>query len=380
MPALRWVLAVGILAGHASLAAADEPDKKQKDWRLSPICGVWDGDQLFAAYTPDYNPNSHTAYFLRGNTDQADAKDASMRVGVSYLMPTEEMRHGTCKVTVAHDHLWVAAPGCQEFHVLPVEDLQYFECTDWSNRLLTKKLGRKPDNQWHLRYAYSVQPMLFRPAPGESTSTATPLPDARSFGSGEPLSPEQQQSQYVRFDACYDLVPTGDKSFVLFHLNTKFLEFEELTLKPPKEKGDVGTVEKADPKKQKGSIEVQWKGEFWAYQVGEVYYVLTHDGALHVVRPVDEPADKNGIVQWEMKTVWDDKKRPLVGAVQDLAGKRLLVFGRDGPGKDGKRFAFECDGSLKPTVKEYKTTAHPTDGFRETQTCVANFVKAPAKR
>ena len=71
--------------------------------------------------------------------------------------------------------------------------------------------------------------------------------------------------------------------------------------------------------------------------------------------------------------VEDDNGLP----TQDIARDKLFVFGREG---DGKRFAFECDGSLKPKPTEYKSTAKPTDGFREAQDCIAVFAKDLKKR
>jgi len=96
--------------------------------------------------------------------------------------------------------------------------------------------------------------------------------------------------------------------------------------------------------------------------------LLAHTGKLYAVKKKDKET-------LEIVAVWEDKTRPLIGAIQDVTNRKVFVFGKDQ--KDGERFAFEF--GLEPKVTKYKTEAKAGDGFKEAQDCV-RAVKAAARK
>ena len=332
------------LAAGTSLA---EPPK-----RLSPVCAVWDGDQLIAAYTWDYNPNSYAPSLIRGMVTPNQETSGQTRYGSL----TASMRKGVSKVALHAERLWFVAPGDEAFYVLPIEDFQYFEDSSWGTRLRKRKLGDQW--VWDRAYAYYVYPLLFRPAKEPIGSNDEPLKGFKDRN-GILQSPWQRQHEFIRLHATFDMIPLDATSATVVTLYKDAIRFEDMTIGEPvsDQKGDNA---KPLPKSRKRSAKSPFEGDFWAYESGGVYYVFAHTGKVYAFQ--DKKTDT-----LEVSTVWDTKDRPVTGVVQDVVKGGIYAYGTDGD-KAGARFTFRMD--IKPEAVFYTTEAKDGDGFREAQDCV----------
>ncbi|MBY0460231.1 MAG: hypothetical protein K2V38_23185, partial [Gemmataceae bacterium] len=121
-----------------------------------------------------------------------------------------------------------------------------------------------------------------------------------------------------------------------------------------------------------GTLRGGWSGEakakvesdFWAYEVGGAFYLITRAGEVFAIRRKADGGLEDAV------RVWAEKDGRVTGAVQDVRGGTVYAFG--GADEGGWRFAFEL--APKPDPVSYRT-AKPGDHLREAQDCLAAMRK-----
>jgi len=363
-PMLR-ILALAILI--AGLTSSERVSAQQ----LIGISGACVDDQLFVMYPP--KPKS-LSILMRASLEKAGTNNAYPQSRVAYDTPIlGGVRGSVSKLCLAHDRLWLVGPGHELFHSIPIDDLHYFEDNAWAAKREKAKFGERtgdiggPYGRW-------VEDLFFLWDGSRNPEITFALKQSGLEGvPGMPLDFWGYHSQVIR-KANFDLVPTGAESFTLVYLTTGLVDapanrlvFQSMLLGSPHgAKKYVPTKPDADAKPW--SVKAPFEGDFWAYEVGGVYYLLTRKGKLYAVKKNKESVATS--------TIWQDEKKYLIGAIQDVAKGTVYAFGVDG--KDGERFAFEF--GLEPKVTKYKTEAKVGDGFKEAQDCVRAVKPAAQKK
>ncbi len=341
---------------------------------LAPISACWDGEDIFVSY----------------RWTDAENFAATVRRGVWMERELPRAEYGSLhrvrgkveKVTFSHNRLWFVGNGVSDdsgpvfFSVVPLTDLQYLEGGDWGIRLRAKHKAAGG----RLEIDYSVYDLFWG---GESAAEHALLEGAWSQenrkGKKSPFERGNFQEKYgvhvnslgtyrevlLRREVRFDLIPTGEKTALCVSAKGTTVTFREVFI------GDARNVEdgkygKPLPESKPRTVKVPFDGDFWAYKVDDVFYLLTRTGKLYSVRD-------NAKGELEAATVWDVKDRPLIGAIQDARRKSGFVFGTDADPKRGGRFVFEMAPVADPAF--YVTEAKSGDGFRETQDCVRAIKK-----
>jgi len=356
---------------------------------LTLIAGIWDRidknpeGELVVAY--GYGSTIHDikqsqshldykSYIVRGCADDKVALDSITGIitRATYMNPIIEKRHGVSKVTLSHGRIWVVAPGGDYWFAIPIKHFQDQESGHWGGRVRTQRGDKsRAETKWAYRVSdllFPAEPQFF-PAKGYGWgSSAEPLPDMPGSIQGVRRSPIEQQIEYSRYHASYDFLPTSAETVISIQLYRDELVFQGMSIGKPF--GKFNTAEDSPPLTNTKALKVKapFEGGFWAYAAGDTYYLLAHTGKLYAVKKKDKET-------LEIVAVWEDKTRPLIGAIQDVTNRKVFVFGKDQ--KDGERFAFEF--GLEPKVTKYKTEAKAGDGFKEAQDCV-RAVKAAAQK
>lgn|GEM_PF-1963789 len=329
---------------------------------LNGISGITIDDQLFVAYAP--KPN-HASELVRATADDGDPRLAwRTTTRIPYNTPIRGfVRGGISKITISHDRFWVIAPGDELFHAIPIDDLHYFEDNDWAEKRERAKFGKRSINIGG-PYGYWVNHLFIPGDDKGQNAIQNVLEELAPKGFGDKHLDIVEYSAGLVRDDYYDLIPTGADTFLFVHLTTGMVHLPKDSLVIQEMKLGSRTVVKENvhtkplPDTKPLTIKAPFEGDFWAYEIDGVYYLLTRKGKLYAVRK-----NKDTLVT---ATVWDDEKRPLIGAIQDVGRKTVIAFGT--AGKDGERIAF--DMAFEPKVCKYKTDAKPADGFREAQDAV----------
>jgi hypothetical protein len=338
---------------------------------LAGISAVYFEDQLFVVH-PGTPPVS-TRATVEVKPEYSKWPETRVHYGPWH---DEKPRGGVRKILVAHDRLWCVGPGSREYSVTPLDDLDLFEFSTWAHKRLKKKCDR-----YGGPFAYMSHDLFGLRVRGfyEMQETSKQL-EALGWTPQTPLGEFNKPSLAALYydeiseKTPYDIIPTGEGT-VTFVYSTQYMlkvgghdldgEIAFQEMKIGKSLGGIGkgvTEPVADSKPV--SVDVRVFGDFWAYQIDGVYYLQTHAGKLFAVTK-----GKKG--KLESQTLWDDAKRPLIGAIQDVNKNKVYAFGRDG--KEGKRFALEL--SLKPKPVEYETKAKPDDGFQEAKDALLTMHK-----
>jgi hypothetical protein len=344
-----------VLTLAALVLAADPVQPKP----LVGISAVYVEDQLFVVHPR--TPPVRTRATVEVKPEYSTWPETRVHYGPLH---DEKPRGGVSKILVAHDRIWCVGPGSSEYSVTPLEDLYLFEFTTLAHKQLMKKYAKfggpftyTPGDFFGLRGLYELQEI-------------SKQLDAMSWNPEQPQDPFNKISPATLYfgeiiaKTPYDIIPTGAGTVTFVYSTQHFLKvgghdldgqiaFQEMEI--GKSLGGIGEGRTKPVAGSKAvSVDVPIKGDFWAYHLDGVYYLQTHAGQLYAVTK-----DKKGKLTSE--TLWDDAKRPLIGAIQDVNKTKVYAFGRDG--KEGKRFALEL--SLKPKAVEYETKAKPDDGFQE---------------
>jgi len=336
------------------------------------ISGVLAHDRLFVAY-PNKEAAKYGGDLFRGPSDAKAGRsgwDAVLRVPYRALVTDE--RKGVCKSFIAGDCFWYVAPGSESFHAIPLEDLNYYEASQEARKRETEKFGKHSSNELGA-YMYWVKQLFFSDTFESYGDLYKAIENAIPIREIEQATAVPNYMSIVERNACYDLIPTGIDTFTLVHHSADMvhvpkdsLVFQKMKLGTPSRSKRNEHITRL-PDSKPFIVNAPFEGDFWAYEVGGVYYLLTRKGKLYAVKKNKESVATS--------TIWQDEKKYLIGAIQDVAKGTVYAFGVDG--KDGERFAFEF--GLEPKVTKYKTEAKVGDGFKEAQDCV-RAVKAAARK
>ena len=337
----------------------------------SGISGTLDEDQLFVA-DPISFPKQRTygSKLVRGSIYDRLNTNSGFGTYVPYSSIISG-REGVCKVHVTLEQLWYVAPGSPNFYVIPFGDLSYYEGSEWARKRAEAQLGNraKDFSDWHL---YWVNQLFDSAIQGVNIHQLLKDSPLKGFN-GAPLNIMDYDSMLIR-NTFYDLIPTGTNLFTLVHLTAGMMHMPKDMLVIQEMKLGTSHRDKRNewtkplPDSKPFIVKAPFEGDFWAYEVGGVYYLLTRKGKLYAVKK-----NKESVVT---STIWQDEKKYLIGAIQDVAKGTVYAFGVDG--KDGERFAFEF--GLEPKVTKYKTEAKVGDGFKEAQDCVRAMKPAAQKK
>ena len=122
-----------------------------------------------------------------------------------------------------------------------------------------------------------------------------------------------------------------------------------------------------------GGLPESFKGRFHAYVVGDLHYLLTASGRLYRCAAKGE----SGL---EIREVWSDPARPLIGVVDAPDTKQAFAFGWGSKPGGTDRYWIEFGDKPVETVYRLgsKLKGDREDAFREVNECVRALAAAKA--
>ncbi len=203
------------------------------------------------------------------------------------------------------------------------------------------------------------------------------FPDEEDIDPANPQFHLRGLKQLYAIFATYDVHPLNASDLLLFHAYDGILW---ITVEPVPKMHAASfrkPGEKAPPvparNTKSGKLPASFKGQFNAYVVGDLHFLLTASGRLY-------KCAAKGKFGLEITEVWSDPARPLIGVVDCPETKQAFAFGWGSKPKNTDRYWIEFGDKPVETVYalQGKLKNDREDAFREVNECVSALKAAKA--